>query len=189
MAHDFKDLEERFLSKLLLDPNQVSTTGLQPEDFSSQLVRAAFSAILEVLQTHGLCKDFLYLTCEAMKKNDFIQNGTVSPCRYLDRISRLETTAQGVNCLAAKIKANSPRVQREMEQIVENSIADRILTALRNSQTGLSRSGLNNLFGRHKTRAQLQRAINSLIKIGLITQTKKRTSGRSIELLVAKNAK
>ncbi len=186
MPQDTKDLEERFLSKLLLDPSQICILEIQQDDFSSELVRAAFSSLSDVYQKYGICKDFLFLTGQAMEKLDIFQNGPVRPHKYLDRISRLESTTQGLDCLAAQIKANSPRVQKEMAQEVANAITGRILTALQHSREGLNKTEINNLFGRHKTRAQLHKAINYLINYGLISSTIKRTPGRPVEQFKAK---
>lgn len=181
------ELEERLLSTHLQDPGQADTLGVGPEYFSNPYAQTAFRTITEVFQVYGLQRNFLSLLGEAMNRLDFIRNGPVSPHKYLERINRLETTAQGLDCLAAQLKANSPRLQSAVAQELENTITDRILAALQNSRE-LTRTDIHNLFGRHKTRAQLQQAINSLINHGLVVSMEKRTPGRSVEQFKAKKS-
>jgi DNA-binding transcriptional ArsR family regulator len=59
--------------------------------------------------------------------------------------------------------------------------ADQILEALRNvSMQGLTRADINHLFQRHKSEAELQRAIGVLLGLGLIRGEKEDTGGRPV---------
>lgn len=60
-------------------------------------------------------------------------------------------------------------------------VADGILRALRNSHEGLTRTEIGDLFGRHCRKAELGRALGSLLERGFATPAKERTGGRSGE--------
>jgi len=57
-------------------------------------------------------------------------------------------------------------------------IADRILTTLR-AKGRLSETAIQDLFGRHKSRKEIQRALNLLHQYSLAAPRRKRTKGRS----------
>jgi len=59
--------------------------------------------------------------------------------------------------------------------------ADTILTSLRNSPGGLSRTDISALFGRHKPGQEVARALKVLVGLGLATFVSEETEGRSTE--------
>ncbi|MCA9092949.1 MAG: DUF3987 domain-containing protein [Planctomycetaceae bacterium] len=63
----------------------------------------------------------------------------------------------------------------------QNRTAERILNALRNSPSGLTRTEISGLFGRHKNSNDQTEALNLLQEKGLARQDKVSTGGRSIE--------
>jgi hypothetical protein len=65
-------------------------------------------------------------------------------------------------------------------------VADRVLTALRNSPQGLSRTIINSLFSGNKESAQIDRALGSLLEKGLAFMTPKETGGRPSEIWFAR---
>lgn len=68
-----------------------------------------------------------------------------------------------------------------------DTIADEILAALRlNPDDALTRTGISDLFRRHKTAAEIDRALKLLEKHDLVRVTLEKTSGRSVEMWGAK---
>ncbi len=65
--------------------------------------------------------------------------------------------------------------------------ADAILEALRSQPNGLTRTQINNLFGRHLTAARLEQALAVLLTAKLATFTEEPTSGRPTERWLATN--
>jgi hypothetical protein len=63
-------------------------------------------------------------------------------------------------------------------EIIIDSLADSILSALEICPDGLTRWSLNNLLGRNKSRAELDRAITLLLKRGRIGFEREATGGR-----------
>lgn len=59
--------------------------------------------------------------------------------------------------------------------------ADAILSALHNSPDGMTRMEIRDLFGKHKSAAELDRALSLLVESGLVRKDKKKTRGRSAE--------
>jgi len=64
-------------------------------------------------------------------------------------------------------------------------IADPILTAIRSSRTGLSRTDISGLFNRHAKAAQIDRALQLLSRQGKIRCESIQTNGRSAEVWIA----
>lgn len=62
-----------------------------------------------------------------------------------------------------------------------NDIADRIHEALKESQGGLTRTDICNLFDRHKSRERIDEALDLLKRHGLIKVDREETGGRPIE--------
>lgn len=62
-----------------------------------------------------------------------------------------------------------------------DEMADRILQALRNTQGGITRTEVNNLFGRHKSQAAIEVALRTLEREGLLHKKKEESGGRPIE--------
>jgi hypothetical protein len=60
--------------------------------------------------------------------------------------------------------------------------ADLILTALRNNPTGLSRTDISGLFGRHRRTEEIERALSKLSGDGRIRSEKIETGGKSAEI-------
>jgi hypothetical protein len=60
-------------------------------------------------------------------------------------------------------------------------VADTILTALRASENGLTRTEISSLFGRNKSAAEIERALKLLHNQQLATREQEQTEGRSIE--------
>lgn len=67
--------------------------------------------------------------------------------------------------------------------------ADEILNALKGSPAGLTRTDINNLFGRHKKSPEISHALGRLLKRGLAGKEEVQTEGRSVERWHAKQAK
>ena len=69
--------------------------------------------------------------------------------------------------------------------------ADTIIGALRSNPTGLSRTEISNLFGRHASPGQIPRALGVLQELGLADKKNENTGGRPQEIwfAVAKEAK
>jgi hypothetical protein len=65
-------------------------------------------------------------------------------------------------------------------------VADAILSAVKESPEGLSRTEISDLFGRNKSAAQIQVALNALLERGRIDRVQERTNGRSAEIWVTK---
>lgn len=63
--------------------------------------------------------------------------------------------------------------------------ADAILSALRSSLGGLTRTEISGLFKRHKAEPEITRALTCLVENGLARFTKEQTSGRSVERWLA----
>lgn len=70
-----------------------------------------------------------------------------------------------------------------------NPVADEILNALKNNSDGLSRTDINNHFGRHKKGTEISQALDFLLKSGLVAKEGIQTEGRSVERWIAKKAK
>jgi len=77
-------------------------------------------------------------------------------------------------------------------------VADQILRVLRESSSGLTRTEISGLFGRHRPAADIERALRALSELGFIRCRLQQTEGRSAEVWVctepkaakqAKNAK
>jgi hypothetical protein len=69
-------------------------------------------------------------------------------------------------------------------------VADMILTELRKvGDSGLTRSQISQLFGRHKDAADINRALNILTRKALAIKDDRETDGRSAEVWFAKEAK
>jgi hypothetical protein len=71
-------------------------------------------------------------------------------------------------------------------------IADQILSALRDASEGLTQTAIHNLFGRHKSAEQIQKALIFLKKQKLIQDENRETGGRPTivwKLIGAKKAK
>jgi hypothetical protein len=64
-------------------------------------------------------------------------------------------------------------------------VADRLLAELRAAPTGLDRTALAALTGRHRTAAEIDRARDLLVGAGLATVRTERTGGRPREVLAA----
>ncbi len=64
-------------------------------------------------------------------------------------------------------------------------VADTILSALRSSPKGLSRTEISNLFGRHASPGQIPRALGVLQELGLADMKTETTGGRPQEIWVA----
>lgn len=67
--------------------------------------------------------------------------------------------------------------------------ADEILNALKTNPSGLTRTEINNLFGRHKKSPEISHALGLLLKRGLAGKEEVQTEGRSVERWHAKQAK
>jgi len=67
--------------------------------------------------------------------------------------------------------------------------ADAILSALRTSPNGLTRTEISNLFNRNRSAAQIQRALTSLAQKQLITAIVMPTDGRPVERWFAAHTK
>ena len=65
-------------------------------------------------------------------------------------------------------------------------IADEILSALRNTPAGMTKTEIGNLFGRNKTSAQITRALTELLIAGLARFLNEETNGRRAERWFAK---
>ena len=70
-----------------------------------------------------------------------------------------------------------------------DSVADEILRALRRASGGMTRTGINHLFGRNKTAARLNRALSLLEKHGFVLREARETDGRTAEVWVAARTK
>ena len=66
-------------------------------------------------------------------------------------------------------------------QSLGDPIADAILSSLQVAANGLTRTEVNNLFGRHESAERIQRAIAELVQRGLIAIDTIGTGGRPIE--------
>lgn len=64
-------------------------------------------------------------------------------------------------------------------------IADTILSAIRSSPAGLSRTDISNLFGRHVLHGQIPRALGLLKELGLVDRKDETTLGRPREIWFA----
>ncbi|MBA3965150.1 MAG: DUF3987 domain-containing protein [Nitrospirales bacterium] len=62
-----------------------------------------------------------------------------------------------------------------------DSIADTVLLALRNSQEGLTRTEISQLFQGNRDREQIGRALGSLLEYGLVRMVPEETGGRKAE--------
>jgi DNA-binding transcriptional ArsR family regulator len=63
--------------------------------------------------------------------------------------------------------------------------ADQILRALHESGSGLSRTEISGLFGRHRPAAEIERALRSLSELGLVRRNALRqTEGRPTEVWI-----
>jgi hypothetical protein len=60
-------------------------------------------------------------------------------------------------------------------------VADEIMSSLRGTLDGLTRTDLLNLFGRHKSSSEINRALTSLSEQGLVCCQMDRTEGRTAE--------
>jgi hypothetical protein len=68
-------------------------------------------------------------------------------------------------------------------EAIGDPVADTIFSALKAAPDGLSRTAINNLFGRHQSSTRIQNAISELLKKGLITIETVETGGRPGELI------
>jgi hypothetical protein len=68
-------------------------------------------------------------------------------------------------------------------------VTDDILTALRRSASGMTRTDISNLFGRHRTSDQIGGALATLLKMGLAKFEEKKTDGRPVEVWFATEKK
>jgi hypothetical protein len=68
-------------------------------------------------------------------------------------------------------------------EAIGDPVADTIFGALKAAPDGLSRTAINNLFGRHQSSTRIQNAISELLKKGLITIEQVETGGRPGELV------
>ena len=69
-------------------------------------------------------------------------------------------------------------------------VADVILAELRKADdAGLTRSQISHLFGRHRDAAQINAALNTLVRRGLAVEEDRETQGRNAEIWFAKEAK
>ncbi len=64
-------------------------------------------------------------------------------------------------------------------------MADELLRALRRSPTGLTRTGVRDLFGRHHREEEIERVLDLLLGSGLATRTIEATGGRPAERWMA----
>ena len=69
------------------------------------------------------------------------------------------------------------------EGAIGDPVADTIFSALKAAADGLSRTAINNLFGRHQSSARIQNAIAELLRQGLITIEAVKTDGRPGEII------
>ena len=65
-------------------------------------------------------------------------------------------------------------------------VADDILIALRRNAGGMTRTDINNLFGRHRTSDQIDAALAMLLNLGRARFENKQTAGRPVETWFAK---
>jgi len=72
-------------------------------------------------------------------------------------------------------------VQYIFGQSLGDPVADAILEALKAAPSGLTRTEINNLFGRNLSADRLQAAIGALVRLGLIRIDKSETGGRPTE--------
>ena len=63
--------------------------------------------------------------------------------------------------------------------------ADLILSALRDAENGLSRTGLRDLFDRHLSKSKLDSALQTLLENGLVKCESQETKGRAREIWFA----
>ncbi len=68
---------------------------------------------------------------------------------------------------------------------LSDPVADRILKALRSNSGGLTRTDVSQRFGRNKTKAEIESAINSLKGDQLIREETVETKGRPVPRLFA----
>jgi hypothetical protein len=68
---------------------------------------------------------------------------------------------------------------------IGDPIADQILSALKQQPGGLSRTEIRDLFGRHKSKAQVDVALTSLLERGKVGRGSETTGGRPIEVWFA----
>jgi hypothetical protein len=74
--------------------------------------------------------------------------------------------------------------------VLGDPVADIILSELRKAgDLGLTRSQISTLFGHHRYAADINRALNTLIRNGLAVKEVRETDGRSAEVWFAKEAK
>jgi hypothetical protein len=74
--------------------------------------------------------------------------------------------------------------------VLGDPVADVALTELRKvGDTGLTRSQISQLFGRHRYAADINRALHMLVRKGLAVSEDRETDGRSAEVWFAKEAK
>ncbi len=66
-------------------------------------------------------------------------------------------------------------------------IADEILRALRAKSEGMTRSEVHNLFGRHRSEAEIGRALGVLVQYGLASWRTEQTGGRPVERWFARS--
>jgi hypothetical protein len=67
--------------------------------------------------------------------------------------------------------------------------ADTILTELRHSPAGLTRTEISNLFGRNRETAQIERALTALTRANLVERSTRQTAGRTAECWIARTTK
>jgi hypothetical protein len=69
---------------------------------------------------------------------------------------------------------------------IGNSIADTILRALRGNPQGLTRTDINNLFGRNIQASSIAAGLAALLEFGMATCRRQTTAGRPVEIWVAR---
>lgn len=67
-----------------------------------------------------------------------------------------------------------------------NPVADEILRALRDSSSGLTRTQINELFGRNRIASEIARALSVLLQQGFAGSQTETTGGRNVERWFAK---
>jgi len=65
---------------------------------------------------------------------------------------------------------------------IGDPVADSILASLKASPDGMTRTEVSDLFGRHKTKAQIDAALALLLERGLVGRRNETTDGRSREV-------
>jgi hypothetical protein len=115
-------------------------------------------------------------------------------------IARAEAQALRLSCAYALLDQSTTVSARHLEaglavwQYCEQSarfifgdrlgdpVADDLLSALRRTPDGLSRTEIRDLFGRHRRSREIERALGVLLKQGLARPERSQTAGRPIEI-------